>query len=115
MRYYKFDPVTKQVTRITDPWGSPENLAKAFEIQNRRVALTEVPGGEVSTVFLGLDHSWGEGPPLLFETMPYVNGAWKEEHMRRYSTYSEALVGHMEVVEELLGGRVFNPGNTDGS
>ncbi len=40
-----------------------------FETATRRVALTRFCGQEVSTVFLGLDHSFGEGPPVLWETM----------------------------------------------
>ena len=40
--------------------------AKAFEDQEaRKVARTEIGDGVyVSTVFLGLDHSFGQGPPL---------------------------------------------------
>lgn len=62
----------------------------------------------VSTVFLTLDHQFGEGPPLLFETMVFPNGSWDEEYMERYSTYQEALEGHKVAVEyvykELMGG-----------
>jgi hypothetical protein len=36
---------------------------------NRRVAVTEVGEAKVSTVFLGLDHNWSGGPPVLWETM----------------------------------------------
>jgi hypothetical protein len=64
---------------------------------NRRVAFTVVaPGVEVSTVFLGLDHSFGDGPPVLFETMvfdDYGGGdAW------RWSTWDEAVAGHEAAV-----------------
>ena len=38
---------------------------------NRIVCKTEIGNAIVSTVFLGLDHSWGGGPPLLFETMVF--------------------------------------------
>ena len=46
----------------------------------------------ISTVFLGLDHRWGDGPPVLFETM--VFGGSLDEAMERYSTYDEAETGH---------------------
>ena len=37
--------------------------ARTFEAADRRVAHTRVLGMcDVSTVFLGLDHSWGHGP-----------------------------------------------------
>jgi hypothetical protein len=75
----------------TEQMNSPE----------RRVAFDELEGvGFVSTVFLGLDHSFFEGPPLLFETMARIGPRWAEEVMRRYSTYDEALAGHNELLAE---------------
>ncbi len=50
---------------------------------------------QVSTVFLGLDHSFGHGPPLLFETM--VFGGEHAQEMARYSTWEEAEKGHKEM------------------
>src|SRR5688572_9385973 len=67
---------------------------------DRRVALTEVTSWlRVSSVFLGLDHQFGQGPPLLFESMVFAD----EESlaMRRYSSWAEAEVGHLEMVKEL--------------
>jgi hypothetical protein len=38
-----------------------------FETADRKVAHTEIdPAVTISTVFLGADHNFGEGPPLLF-------------------------------------------------
>ena len=37
----------------------------------RSVAHEEVGGYTVSTVFLALDHQFGDGPPLLWETMVF--------------------------------------------
>lgn len=69
--------------------------ARLLEDENmRRVAFTKLPSGaEVSTVWLGLDHSFGIGPPLIFETMVFglPDG---EEVQERYSTEVEALAGH---------------------
>jgi len=53
----------------------------------------------VSTVFLGLDHSFGEGPPLLFETM--VFGGLLDQEMNRYFTWDEAEKGHREMVQKV--------------
>jgi hypothetical protein len=50
---------------------------------------------EVSTMFLGIDHGDGDGPPILFETMIF-GGPWGGQ-MRRYSTWDEAERGHMRV------------------
>jgi hypothetical protein len=46
--------------------------AEWFETAERRVRLTRVGPYQVSTVFLGLDHNWSGGEPILFETMIYV-------------------------------------------
>lgn len=51
----------------------------------------------VSTIFLGLDHSWGPGDPILFETMIF-NGKHDQEQ-RRYHTYEEAEQGHEDMVD----------------
>lgn len=73
--------------------------ARWFEenIDARRVTRTEFANGSyVSTVFIGIDHAFGSGPPLLFETMVFGGRAdgWQD----RYSTWEEAEVGHAEFV-----------------
>jgi hypothetical protein len=50
----------------------------------------------VSTVFLGLDHSF-EGPPILFETL--VSGGDLEGEMDRYHTWEEAIKGHNNMMK----------------
>jgi hypothetical protein len=84
----------------------------------------------VSTVWLGLDHSFGHGPPLIFETMVFNHTLpkpprpptnmeigspemeqWLEDYpeqtsasdldMERYSTESDALEGHARMVEKV--------------
>jgi len=67
---------------------------------NRQVALTDFsPGVCVSTVFLGLDHNWGSGPPLVFETMVFDDYGAGECY--RWSTWDEAEQGHKDAVAEL--------------
>lgn len=52
----------------------------------------------VSTVFLGLDHNWGKGPPILWETM--VFGGKLDQHQQRCAGGREqAEAMHEEVVE----------------
>jgi hypothetical protein len=62
---------------------------------------------KVSTVFLGLDHAFGEGPPILFESMVFPvddNGrvVYAEVACNRYSTWDEAVIGHANLVDEYL-------------
>lgn len=61
------------------------------------VAKTNVSSSvEVSTVFLGLDHQWGDGPPILFETM--IFGGPRNQTQWRYATWDEAVDGHAYAV-----------------
>ena len=73
--------------------------ARVFEDSNRVIARAEVRGVTVSTVFLGIDHSFGDGPPLLFETM--VFGGEYDQLQERYSTYDEAVEGHGNVLRKV--------------
>lgn len=56
----------------------------------------------VSTVFLGLDHQFLYGPPLLFETMIF-GGEHDQEHIR-YTTWYQAERGHKTMVDYAKGG-----------
>jgi hypothetical protein len=71
--------------------------ARWYATADRVVARDAVGTLTVSTVFLGLDHNWGLGPPLLWETM--VFGLPDDNPMWRYATYDEALTGHAAAVE----------------
>lgn len=68
----------------------------------KRVAETTLPDGIwVSTVWLGVDHQWGSGPPLIFETMVFLGrGGGCEIDVARYSTEEEALAGHKAMVQK---------------
>ena len=65
---------------------------------SRTVARTELENNVlVSTVFLGIDHGWGDGIPVLFETM--IFGGVHDQDMWRYCTWDEAVAGHASTVE----------------
>lgn len=70
------------------------------DMDSRQVGLWESAGVRVSTVFLCINHAFGEGPPVLFETMLFIDditlGApgWLDEAMTRYRTWDEAADGH---------------------
>lgn len=61
----------------------------------------------ISTVFLGIDHNFGEkGAPLLFETMAFpieehAPAYGKELFMERYTTFDEAFEAHYKLLEKL--------------
>ena len=66
------------------------------EIDNRRIAETFVGEVRISTVFLGIDHNFGAGAPLWFETM--IFGGKRDEFCDRYTTLDEARRGHDRAV-----------------
>jgi hypothetical protein len=56
-------------------------------------------GGWCSTVWLGIDHSFGLGDrPLIFETMVFGWRMGSDFDMDRYATEEEAKAGHYKMV-----------------
>jgi hypothetical protein len=81
--------------------GGVLDWAHKFETMDRRVANTRVLGMcDISTVFLGLDHSWGGGPPLLFETMAFWHGERGYEQ-ERCSTWLQAQEQHARMCDQV--------------
>jgi hypothetical protein len=78
---------------------------KSFGEDDRRLAYDVLPDGKVvSTVFLGLDHSYREGPPVLWETMVFSReGNYDDLHMERYTSKKDALEGHARAVAMFKG------------
>jgi hypothetical protein len=82
-----------------EPVLEPDLMTWAKWYENheaRRVALTQIGDVKVSTVFLGIDHAFGEGAPVLFETM--IFGGEHDEYTNRYCTLEEAMIGHERAV-----------------
>lgn len=119
------DPLNNLMREFYDidgkPFESTEDWARAFEDTEKRILgrdTVNLPLRKrevlVSTVWLGIDHSWGNGPPLIFETMvfgypepllPRISARirrkryYAPEWQWRYSTKEEALEGHLRVLE----------------
>lgn len=80
-------------------WGeffhSPEHI----------VARSYFWWGRISTVFLGIDHSFRfleeePGAPVVFESMVFGHNSWSELAMDRYTTWDEAETGHARLMHE---------------
>ncbi|MFZ1529012.1 MAG: hypothetical protein WAT19_09695 [Ferruginibacter sp.] len=56
----------------------------------------------VSTVYLGMDHSFGSGPPILWETMIFCDGE-NDQACERSRNRKEALQTHKLFCEIHLG------------
>ena len=79
--------------------------AKWFEKGDRVVQQDTVGRYWISTVFLGLDHRFGQpGPPLLFESMAFGDanerGYREDLDQNRYATWDEAVAGHEAMLAE---------------
>lgn len=78
-----------------------ERWSRLFSPDYQRVALTAITDAadvsktfEVSTVWLGIDHAWNGGPPVIFETMVFGGDGSADDDCRRYCTEDEAKQGH---------------------
>lgn len=91
---------------ILDKNGDPKKepgivkWGKWMEKNERHIADDKIGDVRVSTVFLGLDHSFTKGKPILFETM--VFGGEHDEEMWRYKTKKQAIAGHNKVLNNLF-------------
>lgn len=92
-----------------DRHGSPIDAATADRLlrdkQYRRIALTEITSASdpditwrVSTVWLGTNHDFDGGPPIIFETMVFADGSMDDKYMDRYAIEEQARAGHAEIV-----------------
>jgi hypothetical protein len=101
---------------ILDENGEPRierslfKWARWFEgdVKRRIVRRTPVEDYVVSTVFLGLDHSYEEGPPVLWETMVFLRdelrfkrGLFEHEQNRCAGNREQALAMHEDMVERV--------------
>lgn len=81
------------------PCDDPSAWAAWFALADRAVKQTNLGDViDISTVFLGLDHQWGDGPPLLFETMVFRYPSAESLDMDRYPTWDDAVAGHEAIV-----------------
>lgn len=70
---------------------------------DRVIAQEQVGESMVSTVFLDMNHAFGDGPPILFETL--VLGGVYDQEQERYYTYEEAEAGHAVMLAKVKSGK----------
>jgi len=96
--------------RTPIPCPGPDLLAWAKRVdETRQTAKDTIGDVRVSTVFLGLDHQWGKGPPLLWETM--IFGGEHDDYCDRYSSHEDAIAGHARAVALVRGTACKECGN----
>ena len=92
--YYKLDENKKAIECSRQEWAEYLENNRV----NKHVADEECLNHRISTIFLGLDHQFDDGPPLIFETMIFPN----EIYCERYTTWDEAVAGHAKAKEWLI-------------
>jgi hypothetical protein len=81
--------------------AGPMTWARWYETADRRVAFDDLgERGQVSTVFLGVDHAFRDDRPVLWESM--VFGGPHDQQQFRYHSRAEALAGHAVLVEAIM-------------
>lgn len=84
--------------KVVTPCDDLMTWAMWFEGPERQIGLTRLTEDiHISTIFLGIDYSFGRGNPKFFETM--IFGGVYDEYQKRYTTYEEAEDGHREAVK----------------
>lgn len=94
MLWYKLNPDKTVETCTLEESAMDHN-------KNRIVMQETLVGCLVSTIFLGFDHRYDDGPPILFETMLFYENDM-EEYQKRCSTYAEALVMHQKAKDYVM-------------
>ncbi|MBR5227538.1 MAG: hypothetical protein IKV94_02765 [Clostridia bacterium] len=80
-----------------------------FDWDTRFDLKTTIGKYTVSTVDLGIDHSFGIGKPLYYETMIFqkIDGdVHFLDYQVRYSTEEEARIGHQMAIEYIESGEI---------
>lgn len=88
---------------------------KGFSFENRFDLKNEINGYLISTVDLGIDHSFGTEKPLYYETMIFKKDGsdidFNDLYCERYSTEEEAIKGHEKAIEYVRKNLVDKGGN----
>jgi hypothetical protein len=101
---YKLDKDKNAIPCSIDEYV--EYMKEMYRTDTKHVALDTIKGMKISTVFLGINHQWGNSNiPLIFETMVFDNMTdFCEIYLRRYSTWQEAEEGHAHALEWVKNG-----------
>lgn len=86
------------------PVREPDLLkwAQWFGTNERTVAYDTIGESNVSTVFLGLDHTFDGGAPILWETMVF-GGKLNEEQDRCSGNREQAEAMHAKMISRVKG------------
>lgn len=99
---------------VLDEKGEPQAEADVLtwgawmEHGDRVVARDEIAESTISTVFLGMDHSFGVGAPILWETMVF-GGPLNDSQDRCRGSREQAEAMHARMVAKVHADLIANP------
>jgi len=97
MQYFLLPDKTYREADLLE-WS--QQYEEMYNAGTRHVGNDQICGKRISTVWLGLDHNFIDGEPLVFETMVFDSlHSGKDIYMERYTTWDEALAGHHKAIE----------------
>ena len=107
--YYDLDGLPMSWDQWAEMW-TRKNAARSKDADGHsrpeddptRIGEDEIGEALVSTVWLGMDHGYGGGPPIIFETM--IFGGEHDQFRERYCTKESALANHNRIVAALRAG-----------
>jgi hypothetical protein len=100
--YYVLDENNQALPCALSEWA-----AMFEDFPRRQVAENFVGTIRVSTIFLGLNHQFGHGPPLIFETM--IFGGRYDGYQWRTSTWEQAETTHALMLKRVHKLRLIPP------
>lgn len=97
MKYYLLEDKTYRPATLME-WS--EQFEEMSVNKTKHVGNDIIGDYHISTVWLGLDHNFLGGKPLVFETMVFEHPRDScDIYMERYSTWDEAVEGHKTAIE----------------
>jgi hypothetical protein len=100
LRHYVLDELKRAVPASVEEWGR-----FLGNMRLRRVGQNQVPGGVLSTAFIGLDYSFGDGEPEVFETALLEHGGVVHV-LWRGATWQQAEMAHARELRRLQADKV---------
>ncbi len=96
----------KPLLEILDADGNPVaepdvvKWAEWFQSADRCVAQEQVGDALISTIFLGVNHNFTDGPPIVWETMIF-GGKLDQEQVRCSGSRKDAEAMHARMVQKV--------------
>jgi len=101
--YYILDDKNKPVEVDIEEYSKWISEAPCRKIIGR----TRLEDSLISTVFMGLDHSYGDGQKhVLWETM--IFGGKYDEYQERYCSHEKAIRNHEYIVRKIINNEEIN-------